>query len=428
MSIAYTKTEYLSELLGNTDDSILEEAFAIDSAASLARAKARQRWEKAKAFALSETARRAGAFVACAAIVITMLLSIPAALRYVERMIEISSGVVVDIPVSELIPVGETVVIDSLDKLNYYSGLRALDGKLGLNSAKIAPIYTSESLALATGKKFFSPDGELEITMASFFCIMIDSDDGYLYERFGEGKAYVVITKNNFANMMTVRRGDDFYTCFATEEEDGRMVFTSERYADGFAIAEQTEGEKFKTIVEFDGKSPEKLKLVDESGKERSVELLRGTAAFSDDVTILSINELEKYYANKFPYGADKENANRTDKESNEVTDEPTDEVTEKLNELVSYEGVFGSEDDYRGTLSFPNLSNQGKEHIAVWKSNTLGEYTLTIRVDKGEIIFASEDGSVAGTIELYEDRIYLNVEYSTSPEMLLGSYMFEVK
>ena len=428
MSIAYTKTEYLSELLGNTDDSILEEAFAIDSAASLARARARQRWEKAKAFALSETARRAGAFVACAAIVITMLLSIPAALRYVERMIEISSGVVVDIPVSELIPVGETVVIDSLDKLNYYSGLRALDGKLGLNSAKIAPIYTSESLALATGKKFFSPDGELEITMASFFCIMIDSDDGYLYERFGEGKAYVVITKNNFANMMTVRRGDDFYTCFATEEEDGRMVFTSERYAKGFAIAEQTEGEKFKTIVEFDGKSPEKLKLVDESGKERSVELLRGTAAFSDDVTILTINELEKYYTNKFSGSAADSNDGASDEPTPKPTDEPTEDITEVKASLAKYAGTYGDSADYRGTLSFPDLSIDGKEHIAVWKSNTLGEYTLAIRIDGKALIFASADGAVAGSIELYEDRIYLNVEHSTVPEMLLGSYMFEVK
>ena len=48
MSIAYAQTEYLSELLGNIDDSLLDEAFAIDSAAALRRLKARERWEKAK--------------------------------------------------------------------------------------------------------------------------------------------------------------------------------------------------------------------------------------------------------------------------------------------------------------------------------------------------------------------------------------------
>ena len=44
MSIAYTNTEYLSELLGDIDDSILEEAFATDSAAALRRLKAVERW------------------------------------------------------------------------------------------------------------------------------------------------------------------------------------------------------------------------------------------------------------------------------------------------------------------------------------------------------------------------------------------------
>ena len=145
-------------------------------------------------------------------------------------------------------------------------------------------------------------------------------------------------------------------------------------------------------------------------------------------MTILTVNELEKYYANKMGASTDKENGVSTDKTPSESTDEQSDEVTEKLNELIRYEGVFGSEDDYRGTLSFPNLENEGREHIAVWRSSVLGEYTLSIRVDKGELIFASEDGAIAGSIELYDDRIYLNVEHSTVPEMLLGSYMFEVK
>ena len=429
MSIAYAQTEYLSELFANIDDSILEEAFAIDNAAALRRLKARERWERAKKFAVSDTVRRAGAFVACAALVISMILAVPAALRYIERVIDVGSGIVVNIPMSELLPVGETVVIDSLDKLNYYSALRALDGELGLSSVRLEPSFAHGRLDLAQSGAVFAPDSELEITMASFFCIMIDSDDGYLYERFGEGKAYVVITKNNFAHMMTVRRGNDFYTCFASSQEDGRMVFTSERYADGFAIAEQTAGEKFSLTLDFDGKYPEELRMESIDGLDgRKIEILRGTSAFSDDVTILTVNELEKYYANKMGASTDKENGGSTDKTPSESTDEQSDEVTEKLNELIRYEGVFGSDDDYRGTLSFPNLENEGREHIAVWRSSVLGEYTLSIRVDKGELIFASEDGAIAGSIELYDDRIYLNVEHSTVPEMLLGSYMFEVK
>ena len=38
----------------------------------------------------------------------------------------------------------------------------------------------------------------------------------------------------------------------------------------------------------------------------RKVELLSGTSAYTDDVTILSVNELEKYYANKFATDTDK--------------------------------------------------------------------------------------------------------------------------
>ena len=98
---------------------------------------------------MSETVRRAGALVACAALVITMLLSVPTVLRYIERVVGIGSGVVVDIPIAELIPEGEAIVIDSLDKLNYYSALRALDGELGLKSAKIKPSLAEGSLALA---------------------------------------------------------------------------------------------------------------------------------------------------------------------------------------------------------------------------------------------------------------------------------------
>ena len=428
MSIAYAQTEYLSELLGNIDDSLLDEAFAIDSAAALRRLKARERWEKAKKLALSDTVRRAGALVACAALVISMLLSIPAALKYIERVIDAGSGVVVDIPISELIPEGEAIVIDSLDKLNYYSALRALDGELGLKSAKIKPSFAEGSLALAENGAFFLPDGELEISMASFFCIMVDKNDGYLYERFGEGKLYVAVTKNSFADMITFRKGSDFYTCFASEVYSERMVFTSERYANGFAIAEQTEGERFSLTLDFDGKYPDTLMLAsDENTDGRKVELLRGTSAYTDDVTILSVNELEKYYANKFTTATDKEN-DPTDNNTQRPTDRPDESETELPDELSRYAGVYGIAEDYRGTLSFPNLENVGEEHIALWSSETLGEYRLTLRIDGKKLIFASEDGAIAGSIELYDDRIYLNVEHSTVPEMLLGSYMFEVE
>ena len=428
MSIAYAQTEYLSELFGNIDDSVLEEAFSIDSAAALRRLKARERWEKAKRFAASETVRRAGALVACAALVITMLLSIPAALRYIERVVGVGSGVVVDIPISELIPEGEAIVIDSLDKLNYYSALRARDGELGLKSAKIKPSFAEGSLALGESGAFFLPDGELEISMASFFCLMIDENDGYLYERFGEGKLYATVTENSFADMITFRKGSEFYTCFASEFDGKRMVFTSERYAEGFAIAEQIEGEKFSLTLDFDGKYPDTLTLASDGNTDvRNVELLSGTSAYTDDVTILSVNELEKYYANKFASATDKE-SNATDKKPLRPTDRPDESGTEIPDDLSRYAGIHGSAEDYRGTLSFPNLEREGEEHIALWSSETLGEYRLTLRIDGKKLIFASEDGGIAGSIELYGDRIYLNVEHSTVPEMLLGSYMFEVE
>jgi hypothetical protein len=427
--MAYAQNEYLSELFGNIDDSILDEAFSVDSPAALRKLKARERWERAKRFAISENVRRAGALVACMALVVSMILSIPAALRYIKHMVDVGNGIMVNIPVFELIPEGEAIVIDSLDKLNYYSGLRALDGELGLKSAKGTYSFSTRSLSLAPSGAFFSPNDEFEITMASFFCLTLDENDGYLYDRFGEGKIYVVATKNNFADMITFRKGNDFYTCLASEEQDGRMVFTSERYAVGFGIAEQTEGERFAALVNLGGEYPQSLTLRGLDGEaEYNIELLRGSYAFSDDVTILTVNELEKYYANKFSENTD----GVTDKITDMLTDQPTEELTEnsteKNAELSAYAGTYGNEEDYRGTLSFPDLSREGEEHIALWKSQTLGEYKLIIRKDGSALIFASEDGAIGGSIELYNERIYLNVEHSVAPEMLLGSYMFEVE
>jgi hypothetical protein len=207
------------------------------------------------------------------------------------------------------------------------------------------------------------------------------------------------------------------------------MVFTSERYAVGFGIAEQTEGERFAALVNLGGEYPQSLTLRGLDGEaEYNIELLRGSYAFSDDVTILTVNELEKYYANKFSENTD----GVTDKITDMLTDQPTEELTEnsteKNAELSAYAGTYGNEEDYRGTLSFPDLSREGEEHIALWKSQTLGEYKLIIRKDGSALIFASEDGAIGGSIELYDERIYLNVEHSVAPEMLLGSYMFEVE
>lgn len=98
-------------------------------------------------------------------------------------------------------------------------------------------------------------------------------------------------------------------------------------------------------------------------------------------------------------------------------------------NLYAKYAGVFGFSEDYRGTLEFPNVSVAQELYVAKWNSATLGDHVLNMSWnDNGELDFESADGAIGGSIELYGDKIFIKVEYSSLPEVLLSSYMFDIK
>ncbi|MBQ9116259.1 MAG: hypothetical protein IJY04_04500 [Clostridia bacterium] len=144
---------------------------------------------------------------------------------------------------------GETVVIDSIDKLNYYSALAVIENGGKTVSVPIPNI----PLSYVEGQNYYfspvDPNACFTVTKAIFFRIVLLDEYGFLASKVGKGEVDVVITENSLENMITFKGEKGWYTCL--ENSSGNMVyvdgtpgwwweFSTHKYIEGFYLVKNT--------------------------------------------------------------------------------------------------------------------------------------------------------------------------------------------
>ncbi len=158
----------------------------------------------------------------------------------------------------------ENVKINSLDKLNFYAVKKAIAEKevTVLAHSQQAPGITTLSNnggfritnLVSTTSKNINANSTFTITMCSYFAVTISDARGFLAQKLGgTGSVEVVITRNNFNNMITFRKGDRYYSCLQTSSTENAMSFSTHKYVSGFKLVENYEQENYEFTVYFEG-------------------------------------------------------------------------------------------------------------------------------------------------------------------------------
>lgn len=158
----------------------------------------------------------------------------------------------------------ENVKINSLDKLNFYAVKKAIaeNGIVLLSNSAQKPTvarlvnHTSFgilNLANSTATNI-GANSTFTITMYSYFTITLNDTRGFLAQKLGgTGSVEVVITRNNFNNMITFKKGERYYSCLQTSLTERAMSFSSHKYVNGFKLIENYDQENYEYTVYFEG-------------------------------------------------------------------------------------------------------------------------------------------------------------------------------
>lgn len=162
---------------------------------------------------------------------------------------------VVDVPTGT----DETSYIDSLDKLNFYAVKKTISDIDFAGGSLISPLSSrtvAKSLSTMIDSKTveIDPNSTFTITMCTYFTANITNTRGFLAHKLGgTGQVEVVITQNNLSNMITFKKGDEYYSCLQSGQTDSSMTFSTSGYVDGFTLVQNHDQENFSFTVSFDG-------------------------------------------------------------------------------------------------------------------------------------------------------------------------------
>lgn len=158
----------------------------------------------------------------------------------------------------------ENVKINSLDKLNFYAVKKAIaeNGVVLLSDSaqkpKVATLANNTSFGILNLANFtatnIGANSTFTITMYSYFTITLNDTGGFLAQKLGgTGSVEVVITRNNFNNMITFKKGERYYSCLQTSLTERAMSFSSHKYVSGYKLVENYDGENYEFTVYFEG-------------------------------------------------------------------------------------------------------------------------------------------------------------------------------
>jgi hypothetical protein len=241
-------------------------------------------------------------------------------------------------------------VVDSIDKLNYYSALRVLDRSAkmldsdGEISFSLLTTYGSNeeypdsddsvqpdgsgtaegipggTVDAETGEYYYalSADDKFVFNKISMFKIELTDENGFLASKLGLGTVDVVISEECIwgDSLITFRNGDRFFSCLSNgsgfDSYLGKYVleFSTHKFISGFYIVKNIVQENYTFTVELDLEGQAFSVTVDEfkaggPRADRDVRVVSETA-FSSDGGSFSARELDEYFKSESP--SDEEN------------------------------------------------------------------------------------------------------------------------
>lgn len=294
--------EKLFERLSETDETLLDEAYKIDSAEKLKVYTKKEGSQKKSAFFLTPTFRRSAVAAVCIILIAAMVFAIPALVAPENKPEGTASG-----DIQGIIPPwheGDTdfQTIRSIDMLNYYSAVKILSERSeaalsaeqsGVNIAFLAA-NGEEEPGFGVGYddiEYDTPEadnkddatdmppsgdgdiiyyelkdfGELfTVTEVYFFRIELTNETGFLASKVGTGIVDVVITENSLEPMITFKNGNRYYSCLINggswDGERHIMGFSTHKYIEGFCLVKNLEQNNYAIDVAFENDQAVKIK------------------------------------------------------------------------------------------------------------------------------------------------------------------------
>ena len=236
-------------------------------------------------------------------------------------------------------------IINSIDKLNYYSAIRVLDGETKSKSTsfttsnyKISSLTTygedeeipsdstetnnpemptdsseNQEDVLIPGVIFYelSPDDVFSFEKVSKFTIELTDENGFLASKLGIGVVEVVVTENCIwgDSLITFRNGDRFYSCltngYSYNHNTGGCTwqFSTHKFVEGFYIVKNIVDENYSFNVEMDAEG-QVIAFVCRGFKvggaraDKNVKVISSTN-ISIDGAAYTLSELDAYFKNK---------------------------------------------------------------------------------------------------------------------------------
>ena len=234
-------------------------------------------------------------------------------------------------------------IIDSIDKLNYYSAIRVLEEENSRKSVaftnsdnKIIPLTTyaeddeippdstdnSDSTSDSSDNQYenspssivfyaLSPDDVFSFEKVSRFTIELTDENGFLASKLGLGTVEVIISENCIwgDSLITFRNGDNFYSCLSNgcsyNHNTGGYTwqFSTHKFVDGFYIVKNIEQENYAFNVEMDYEGQAIAFVCQEfklggANVDENVNVTSPTA-ISTDGAAYTIAELDAYFKAK---------------------------------------------------------------------------------------------------------------------------------
>ena len=213
----------------------------------------------------------------------------------------------------------DTFVIDSIDKMNFYSAKKIL------NENSLFPFFTSKSNTLTTPfllntntdlGYFEYPIDKYKVfttTMVTYFNIELNDERGFLAQKLGgTGTVEVVVTHSDIddaGGMITFKREDKYYSCISNgasydnETNMSSQNFSTHKYIDGFNIVKNFNQDNYKFIVHYEGSKVigfECMPMGDISSKYKTdnVNFVEDYCTVLFTKQTFTIDQLELYFKN----------------------------------------------------------------------------------------------------------------------------------
>jgi len=155
--------------------------------------------------------------------------------------------------------------IKSLDEVNFYAAKKILSDRSLLPLSNTLSPSQVKTVILNEGEVYcykIDKNTKITVSMITYFTVNLSNEKGFLAQKLGgTGLVEVVITANSLDNMITFKRGENYYSCLwdsVNYTGDGSnitmsMSFSTHKYIEGFNLIKNFEQESFQFYIFFEG-------------------------------------------------------------------------------------------------------------------------------------------------------------------------------